>query len=138
MSLHFTEDVIDMSKNVIFEKRDANQLSIVGIGFLCTACCSEAKGWLVTELFIYVRGKGLSSFCNKSNIKPLSLICIKWVADLLYEGICKPSIISNATMHKLIKGYVPDYTITKTLLKKTCMEGNVAFFGCQQKLFGGW
>ncbi len=37
-SLRFAEEAIQVSKNVVFEKSDANRLSVVGIGFLCTAC----------------------------------------------------------------------------------------------------
>ena len=59
VSLHFAEEAIHGPKNVVFEKSNANWVSVVGVGFLCTACRSEVKGWLVTELFINAWGKAV-------------------------------------------------------------------------------
>ena len=118
VSLCFAEVAIQVSKNVVFQKRDTNRLLIVGIGFLCTACRLEAKGWLVTELFVNVQGKVLSSACKKSNIVSSSLLQVKRIIDLLFENICETPNLSNVMMRKLIKGYAPDYAITTIVLQK--------------------
>ena len=38
VSLRFAEEAIQVLKNVVCEKSDANMLSVIGVGFLCTAC----------------------------------------------------------------------------------------------------
>ena len=129
-SLHFAEEAIQVSKNVVFEKSDANRLTVVGISFLCTACRCESRGWVVTELFVNVRGKGLSSARNKSStVKPTSPLRVKWLIDIFFEHICETSNLSNATMCKVMEAYAPDYAITKNLLKKARTEWKISVFG---------
>jgi hypothetical protein len=85
----------------------------------------------VTELFVNVRGKGLSSTRNKSSsVKPSSLLRMKWLIDISFENIRDtPNLVPNTTMRKVLEVYAPDYTITENLLQKTRMEGKIAVFG---------
>ncbi len=73
----------------------------------------------MTELFVNVRGKGLSSAQNNSSsVKPLSPLCVKWLIDIFFENICETPNLPNATMRKVMEAYAPDYAITENLLQK--------------------
>ncbi len=102
--LCFAEEAIQVSKNVVCEKSDENRLSVIGVGFLCTACQSESRGWVVTELFVNVRGKGLSSALNKSSsVKPSSPLRVKWLIDIFFENIGNTPNLPHLTMCKVLE-----------------------------------
>jgi hypothetical protein len=109
---------------------DVTKLTDKGINFKCTANTRNGLGWVVTEVFVNVCGKGISDNDNAGrNMKPALPLRATWLIDLLLEQIQSTPNTSNDTMHKFLLGYTTNYSITDNLLQKVWSDGKTAIFG---------
>jgi hypothetical protein len=128
--LRFAEEAIQASKHVVFGSSDATKLTAKGIKFECTANKRDGLGWVVTEVFVNIRGKGISEQDHAGkNVKPALPLRATWLIDLLSEQIRSTPNISNNTMRKFLLGYTTKYVIMDNLLQKVWSEGKAVIFG---------
>ncbi len=130
VSLQFAEEAIQVSKHVVFGSSDATKLTAKGNKFECTANKRDGLGWVVTEFFVNVCGKGISEQDHAGrNVKPALPLRATWLIDLLLEQIWSTPNISNNTMRKFCLGYMTEYAITDNLLQKVWSDGKAVIFG---------
>jgi hypothetical protein len=130
VSFHFVEEPIRASKHVVFSSSDVTKLTAKGINFKCTANTRNGLGWVVTEVFINICGKGISENDNAGrNMKPASPLRATWLIDLLSEQIQSTPNTSSDTMRKFLLGYTTGYAITDNLLQRVWSDGKTAIFG---------
>jgi hypothetical protein len=130
VSLQFAKEAIQASKHVVFGSSDVSKVTAKGPNFKCTAHKRDGLGWVVTDVFVNVHGKGISELDNAGrNVKPSSPLRATWLIDLLAEHIRSTPNLSNETMRKLLQGYTTEYALTNNLLQKFWSEGKAAIFG---------
>ncbi len=130
VSLRFAEEAIQALKHVVFGLSDVSKVTAKGPNFECTANKRDGLGWVVTDVFVNVCGKGISELNNAGrNVKPSSPLRATWLIDLLVEHIRSTPNLSNKSMRKLLQGYTTQYTLTNNLLQKVRSEGKAAIFG---------
>jgi hypothetical protein len=116
----------------VFGLSDVSKVTAKGPNFECTAHKRDGLGWVVTDVFVNVHGKGISELNNAGrNVKPSSPLRATWLIDLLAEHIRSTPNLSNKTMGKLLQGYTTEYALTNNLLQKFRSEGKAAIFGIQ-------
>ncbi len=114
----------------MFGSSDVSKVTAKGPNFECTAHKRDGLGWVVTDFFVNVHGKGISELDNAGrNVKPSSPLRATWLIDLLAEHIRSTPNLSNKTMRKLLQGYTTKYALTNNLLQKVWSEGKAAIFG---------
>jgi hypothetical protein len=130
VTLRFAEEAIQASKHVVFGLSDVSKITAKGPNFKFTAHKRDGLGWVVTDVFVNVHGKGISEHDNAGrNVKPSSPLRATWLIDLLAEHIWSTPNLSNETMLKLLQGYTTEYAITNNLLQKVRSEVKAALFG---------
>jgi hypothetical protein len=103
VSLQFAEEAVQVSKHVVFGLSDVSKVTAKGPNFECMAHKRDGLGWVVTDVFVNVRGKGISELDNAGrNVKPSSPLRATWLIDLLAEHIRSTPNLSNETMRKLL------------------------------------
>ncbi len=130
VSLQFAEEAVQVSKHVVFGSSDVSKVTAKGPNFECMAHKRDGLGWVVTDVFGNVRGKGISVLDNAGrNVKPSSPLRATWLIDFLAEHIRSTPNLSNKTIRKLLQGYTTKYVLTNNLLQKVRSEGKATIFG---------
>ncbi len=96
VSLQFADKAIQASKHVVFGLSDVSKITAKGPNFEFTAHKRDGLGWVVTDVFVKVRRKGISEQDNTGRkVKPSSPLRATWLIDLLAEHIQSTPNLSN-------------------------------------------